>query len=177
MSFVNFVQRRNRSAERSGSRSLTACTISALCSRIERKKLCRDFGVLNPQWVTKGIYQILNSPQLRKAQGRFTLKTLGEVLPNNSYPKPVHPYLLALMRKFQLCHPLDDKGEKYLIPELLTKEEPDLDTEFPPDKCLGFEYRYDTVLPEGLLPRFIVETYFLREPKLVWRTGVVLERA
>jgi len=102
----------------------------------------------------------------------------ADVLPNRSYPKAVHPYLLALMRKFQLCHPLDDKGEKYLIPELLTKEEPELlDKEFPPDKCLGFEYRYDTVLPEGLLPRFIVETYFLREPKLVWRTGAVLERA
>jgi len=137
----------------------------------------RDFGVLNPQWVTKGIYQILNSPQLRKAQGKFTPKAFGEVLPDRSYPKAVHPYLLALMRKFQLCHPLDDRGEKYLIPELLTKEEPDLDKEFPPDKCLGFEYHYDTVLPEGLLPRFIVETYFLREPKLVWRTGVVLERA
>jgi internalin A len=137
----------------------------------------RDFGVLNPQWVTKGIYQILNSPQLRKAQGKFTPKAFADVLPGKSYPKAVHPYLLALMRKFQLCHPLDDKGEKYLIPELLTKEEPNLDTEFPPDKCLGFEYRYDTVLPEGLLPRFIVETYFLREPKLVWRTGAVLERA
>lgn len=137
----------------------------------------RDFGVLNPQWVTKGIYQILNSAQLRKAQGKFTPKAFADVLPNKSYPKAVHPYLLALMRKFQLCHPLDDKGEKHLIPELLTKEEPELDKDFPPDKCLGFEYRYDTVLPEGLLPRFIVETYFLREPKLVWRTGVVLERA
>lgn len=142
-----------------------------------KEEALRDFGVLNPQWVTKGIYQILNSPQLRKAQGKFTPEVFGDVLPNKSYPKEVHPYLLALMRKFQLCHPLDDKGEKYLIPELLTKEEPNLDTAFPPDKCLGFEYRYDTVLPEGLLPRFIVETYFLREPKLVWRTGAVLERA
>lgn len=142
-----------------------------------REEALRDFGVLNPKWVTKGIYQILNSPQLRKAQGKFTPKAFADVLPSNSYPKAVHPYLLALMRKLQLCHPLDEKGEKYLIPELLTKEEPELDTEFPPDKCLGFEYRYDTVLPEGLLPRFIVETYFLREPKLVWRTGAVLERA
>ena len=142
-----------------------------------KEEALRDFGVLNPQWVTKGIYQILNSPQLRKTQGKFTLKDFADVLPNRSYPKEVHPYLLALMRKFQLCHPLDDKGEKYLIPELLTKEEPDLETEFPPEKCLGFEYRYDTVLPEGLLPRFIVETYFLREPRLVWRTGAVLERA
>ena len=142
-----------------------------------KEEALRDFGVLNPQWVTKGIYQILNSFELRNAQGKFTPKAFAEVLPSTSYPKAVHSYLLALMRKFQLCHPLDDKGEKYLIPELLTKEEPELDKEFPPNKCLGFEYRYDTVLPEGLLPRFIVETYFLREPKLVWRTGAVLERA
>ena len=142
-----------------------------------KEEALRDFGVLNPQWVTKGIYQILNSPILRKSQGKFTVKTLEDVLPVRTYPKLVHPYLLALMRKFRLCHPLDDRGEKYLIPELLTKEEPELDAEFPPEKCLGFEYRYDTVLPEGLLPRFIVETYFLREPKYVWRTGAVLERA
>ena len=48
---------------------------------------------------------------------------------------------------------------------------------FPADQCLGFVYRYDAVLPEGLFPRFIVETYVHREPKLVWRTGVVLQRA
>jgi internalin A len=136
-----------------------------------------EFGMLNPQWITKGIYQILNSPHLREAQGKFTLKALGKVLPKETYPKAVHPYLLALMQKLQLCHPLSKKGDIFLIPELLTKEEPDLQNEFPPEKCLGFEYRYDTVLPEGLLPRFIVETYFLREPKLVWRTGAILERA
>jgi internalin A len=142
-----------------------------------KEEALRDFGVLNPQWITKGIYQILNSKVLRDAQGKFGAKTFAEVLPNRSYPATLHPYLIALMRKFRLCHPLDDKGDKYLIPELLTKEEPDLDSEFPPEKCLGFVYRYDTVLPEGLLPRFIVETYFLREPKYVWRTGAVLERA
>jgi internalin A len=137
----------------------------------------RGFGVLNPQWVTKGIYAMLNSPVLREAGGKFTLDTVSEVLPARAYPEVLHPYLLALMRKFRLCHPLDDKGKKYLIPELLTKEEPKLDADFPPDKCLGFIYRYGTVLPEGLLPRFIVETYVHREPKHAWRSGVVLERA
>jgi hypothetical protein len=82
------------------------------------------------------------------------------------------------MRKFRLCHPLDDKGERHLIPQLLTKaEEPSLDAAFPADQCLGFAYRYDAVLPEGLFPRFIVETYVHHEPKFVWRTGVVLQRA
>lgn len=142
-----------------------------------RDEALRDFGVLNPQWITRGIYQIINSRRLKDAQGQFTAECFADVLPKTSYPAAVHPFLLALMRKFRLCHPLDDRGEKYLIPELLTKEEPNLDAEFPPDKCLGFVYRYDTVLPEGLLPRFIVETYVHREPKYVWRTGVVLERA
>lgn len=137
----------------------------------------RSFGVLNPEWVTDGIYKVLNSPTFRDAGGKFTVASFAQVLPAKTYPQKLHPYLLALMRKFQLCHPLDDKGEQYLIPDLLTKEEPKLDSEFPPDKCLGFVYRYDAVLPEGLLPRFIVETYVHQEPKFAWRTGVVLERA
>jgi internalin A len=137
----------------------------------------RDFGVLNPVWITKGIYEILNSRELKDAQGKFTAATFADVLPKTSYPEKLHPFLLALMRKFRLCFPLDDKGEKYLVPELLTKEEPNLEADFPADKCLGFVYRYETVLPEGLLPRFIVETYVHREPKRAWRSGVVLERA
>lgn len=137
----------------------------------------RDVGVLNPVWITKGIYEVLNSRVLKDAQGKFTAETFGEVLPKTKYPVKLHPYLLALMRKFQLCFPLDDKGEKYLVPELLTKEEPKLGTDFAPEECLGFDYRYEAVLPEGLLPRFIVETYVHREPKLAWRSGVVLERA
>ena len=141
-----------------------------------REEALRDFGVLNPQWITRGIYQVLNSDSLRKAQGKFGAATFADGLPKKDYPPKVHPYLLALMRKFRLCHPLDDKGDKYLIPELLSKEEPNLEDEFPRDQCLGFAYRYEAVLPEGLLPRFIVETYVHREPRLAWRTGVVLER-
>lgn len=142
-----------------------------------KEETLRDFGILNPQWVTKGIYEILNSRELRDAGGKFTVKAFDGILPAKKYPRQLHPYLLALMRKFKLCHPLDDRGEKHLIPELLTKEEPNLEAEFPPKECLGFIYRYDAVLPEGLLPRFVVETYVHREPKHVWRTGVVLERA
>ncbi|MCX5646947.1 MAG: TIR domain-containing protein [Phycisphaerae bacterium] len=143
-----------------------------------RDEALRDIGVLNPVWVTQGIYRMLTAPALRDAGGEFTVKTFGAILPPRKYPSDLHPYLLALMRKFRLCHPLDDTGERHLIPQLLTKqEEPTLDADFPADQCLGFTYRYDAVLPEGLFPRFIVETYVHREPKLVWRTGVVLQRA
>jgi len=142
-----------------------------------REEALRGFGVLNPQWVTKGIYDLLNSQQLKAQNGKLTCGDFAKLLPITKYPEKVHPFLLALMRKFKLCFPLGDDGRAYLIPELLTKEEPKLDSEFPPEKSLGFIYRYEAVLPEGLLPRFIVETYVHREPKHAWRTGVVLERA
>lgn len=136
----------------------------------------RGFGVLNPQWVTQGIYTMLNARELKEAGGKFEVADFATVLPAKTYPAELHPYLLALMRKFRLCHPLDDKGCKHLIPELLTKEEPKLDNEFPPAECLGFIYRYESILPEGLMSRFIVETYVHCEEKHVWRTGVVLKR-
>lgn len=136
----------------------------------------RGFGVLNPQWVTQGIYTMLNARGLKEAGGRFTVEDFATVLSAKVYPAELHPYLLALMRKFRLCHPLDDSGCKHLIPELLTKEEPKLDNEFPPSECLGFLYRYESILPEGLMSRFIVETYVHCEEKHVWRTGVVLKR-
>jgi internalin A len=142
-----------------------------------RDEALRKFGVLNPQWVTKGIYEMLNASQIRDAGGRFTLRSFGEVLRPKAYPEALHPYLLALMLRFRLCHPLDTRGGKYLIPESLSKEEPALDSEFPPAECLNFEYHYASVLPEGLLPRFIVESYVHREPRHAWRSGVVLERA
>ena len=135
----------------------------------------RGFGVLNSMWVTDGIYKLINSPRLQDAQGKFKPADFAEMLPAKDYPKKLHPYLLALMQKFRLCFPLDEAGSEYLIPELLSKEEPKLDDEFPAETSLCFTYRYDRVLPEGLLPRFIVETHGQREAAHAWRTGVVLQ--
>jgi internalin A len=137
----------------------------------------RGFGVLNSTWVTDGIYKMLNSETLQDRRGKFKLADFADVLPKKEYPARLHPYLLALMQKFRLCFPLDDSGHEYLIPELLSKREPELDGEFPPETSLCFTYQYDTILPEGLLPRFIVETHVQRETKHAWKTGVVLERA
>lgn len=56
-----------------------------------KEETLRDFGVLNPQWVTKGIYDILNSRKLKEAAGKFTLKTLAEVLPAGNIPRNFTP--------------------------------------------------------------------------------------
>lgn len=135
----------------------------------------KDYGVLKPQWATTGIYKMLNAPAIKAAGAKFTLEDFSSVLDPKAYPASVHKYLLGLMEKFSLCFPLDDGHTRYMIPELLPAEEPNLENEFPAAECLGFSYKYETVLPQGLLPRFIVETFRYRDPSHAWKTGVVLE--
>lgn len=133
----------------------------------------RETSVLKPEWVTHGIYNILNAKKLAERQGELQLKDLQELLPKKRYPLDKHLFLLELMRKFSLCLPFQDEADRYLVPELLGKEEPEEVAMFQPEHCLNFEYHYG-VLPEGLLPRFIVRTHTLSRGQQRWRSGVVL---
>jgi internalin A len=138
------------------------------------QQLCEE-TVLNPHWITEGVYQIITSQALAERQGELRLADLTGILPKKAYPARMHGFLIELMRKFELCFPYqDDPAEhRYLVPELLGKEQPELKDSFPPHECLNFRYDY-RLMPEGLLPRFITRTHTMSEPAERWRTGVVL---
>ena len=133
-----------------------------------------DKHVLNPHWVTEGLYTVLNAKRLEENKGQLSVGDLGRLLSPKDYPREMHGFLLELMRKFELCFPFPDDPVIYLVPELLSKDQPRETDRFAPEECLNFEYRYP-VLPEGLLPRFIVRTHALSEGLPRWRTGVILE--
>ena len=133
----------------------------------------RETSILKPEWVTQGIYKILNTPKLAERQGELHLADLPQILPKKRYPADKHFFLLELMRKFSLCFAFPDDADHYLIPELLGKEEPEETRDFAPEDCLNFEYHYG-VLPEGLIPRFIVRSHTLSRGQARWRSGVIL---
>lgn len=135
----------------------------------------REETVLNPHWITKGVYQIITNKGLRERQGELRLADLAEILPKRAYPARMHGFLIELMRKFELCFPYHDdpKEHRYLVPELLGKEQPALKDGFAPGECLNFRYEY-RLMPEGLLPRFITRTHTMSRPAERWLTGVVL---
>lgn len=111
-----------------------------------------DTHVLNPDWVTSGIYTVLNSRKLAERDGQISVSDLGGILDKEKYPLRMHGFLLDLMRKFDLCFAFgDDRPGRYLIPELLDKQEPQETHKFDPAECLNFQYHYP-VLPEGLIP-------------------------
>ncbi|MEM1279938.1 MAG: COR domain-containing protein [Cyanobacteria bacterium P01_H01_bin.152] len=133
----------------------------------------RDTHVLNPRWVTNGIYTLLNAKELADTKGELEDACLGRTLDRAAYPPERHSFLLDLMRKFELCFRFADDDSRFLIPDLLDKQQPAAAAEFDLAECLNFRYEYP-VLPEGLLPRFIVRTHVLSEHQLRWRTGVIL---
>jgi internalin A len=133
----------------------------------------RETSVLKPEWVTQGIYKILNAQALAERQGEMHVKDLQSLLPNDRYPTTKHHFILELMRKFSLCVPFPEATDRYLVPELLGKEEAVEVAAFTPTECLNFEYQYG-ILPEGLLPRFIVRSHTLSRGQARWRSGVIL---
>jgi len=133
----------------------------------------QDTHILNPHWVTTGIYKVLNSEILAQQKGEIRLEDLAKILDASEYPAAMRRFIFDLMKKFNLCFSFPDDDTRYLVPELLDKQEPEEAEEFPPEECLNFQYHYP-VLPEGLLPRFIVRTHVLSEGLPRWRTGVIL---
>ena len=59
--------------------------------------------MLNPHWVTEGIYTILNAPQLAGKYGELRVRDLKMFLPAKDYPVNMHLFVLDLMKKFELC--------------------------------------------------------------------------
>jgi internalin A len=126
-------------------------------------------GILNPQWVTNGVYKILNSHELFQNQGTLTLPILNKTLNPPEYPSNKRLFIVDMMKKFELCYDIEP-DKSFLIPDLLPKDEP-FTGEW--DGALAFQYHYN-VLPTSIISRFIVRMNAFVH-KTVWRSGVVLK--
>ncbi|MGB7485039.1 MAG: COR domain-containing protein, partial [Phormidesmis sp.] len=96
---------------------------------------------------------------------------LPDILDAQRYPTEKHLFILDIMRKFELCFPLEGfTDEQYLLPDLLSKEEPETGDW---DEALPFQYHYN-ILPSSIMSRFIVRMNQLIAKRTYWRNGVVL---
>lgn len=134
----------------------------------------RDTHVLNPHWVTEGIYSMINSRIIAENNGELAASDLLSILDLSRYPLERHGFLLELMRKFELCFQYADDSDHFLIAELLPKQQPPAASRFQVEDALRFEYRYP-VLPEGLVPRFIVRSHVHSMGQPRWRSGALLQ--
>lgn len=138
---------------------------TVLCFRDDPR--LADTNILNPSWVTGGVYRLLNSNLAAQRKGLLKWRDIDSILDTDDYPSERRFFIIDMMRKFELCYEAD---QVFLIPDLLTKEEPDTGDW---DNALHFEIKYD-VLPSSIISRLIVRMSSAISKSTVWRTGMVL---
>jgi internalin A len=132
----------------------------------------RDTTILNPHWVTNGMYALLRDATRDDGTGELHLKDVRRVLSKET--PAMQRYMVELMRRFELAFPLNEAGDRWLVAQRLAEQQPKLSAEWQGSDVTRLRYHY-TTLPEGLLPRFITRTYPLSDGQPRWVNGVILE--
>ncbi len=147
-----------------------------------------DFFVLDPYWVTAGVYRIITSETAAKQNGEVGMNQLdyianreprkeGEYVPEAQrllrYSPTELRYLADIMVQFRLGY-YTRQRQSLLIPDLLPRQTPAAESDAllaAPEK-LHLVYQYD-YLPPSVLPRFMVDMQ--NDIRMAWRTGVILQ--
>ena len=158
-----------------------------LVLHFEESKLS-EYYVLNPYWITYGVYQILTSSYAGENKGIVGMDKLSFIINEEEEKKQTYSpanykkiyyspnerrFLIEILHLFKLCFCLPD-GCKFIIPDLLDTKEPEQITAGIRNNHNGLQLVYDyDYLPKSVMPNFMVETHHLI--KEMWRTGCILE--
>ncbi|MGZ8217884.1 COR domain-containing protein [Methylomagnum sp.] len=140
-----------------------------------------DTQILNPLWLTNGVYRIINSELVANQGGLLHEADFDKVINDPRYAdtseKTFHypldklNYIVRVMEEFELCYPLDRR--RHIVPQLLPVSEPDFQ---PSGAVLHFVIRFPEFLPDSVFPRLMVKLHSFIKGELRWRTGMVLEK-
>jgi internalin A len=142
-----------------------------------------DTQILNPLWLTNGVYRIINSDIVVKNKGILNEDDFDKVIneprytagntteKNYHYPRNKLHYIVRVMQEFELCFQLDER--QYIVPQLLPVQEPYF--KFQGTK-LHFEIHFPELLPDSIFPRLMVKLHTFIKDELRWRSGMILEK-
>lgn len=138
----------------------------------------RKYIYLNPNWITKAIYDPLNKKNFQAKEGVFTESWIFNFWGNKNYDEDEKNALLDLMQKnnLDICYPFGEK--KYVVPFLVPDEMPSF--EWDNRNNIELVYEYEKYIPEGVISQFIVRMHekieVINERQNIWKTGVILKK-
>lgn len=138
----------------------------------EERRL-KDTQVLNPEWVTKGVYQIITSPKTASKRGILYYKTILRILDKNLYPTDKEKYYIVdMMEHFELSY-ANKLTTQYFIPGAFPKDKPPINIfdQKKSEHMIQFFYVYD-ILPASVISRMITKVHHLIYSNKIWRNGV-----
>jgi internalin A len=144
-----------------------------VCLHFQDDPTLKHYVILKPEWGTTAVYKVLDNKNVIKNLGCFTQDNLAEIWKDVEYSDMRHE-LLQLMMRFKLCYPIPHCFGKYIAPQLLDINQPEYTWDKSHNLILRYKYEF---MPKGIISRFIVETHpWIEEQKLVWRSGVILNK-
>lgn len=131
--------------------------------------------VLEPEWVTNGVYKIINSNLVKRRKGILELELLPEILLSTmdssfEIPPEMCVFFIELMKKFKLCYIRDQ--HTVLLPDILQEPEPNFRFDEHSSIHLVFQYEF---LHRHVMTNFMASMLSDNREDLRWRKGVVLQ--
>ncbi len=143
-----------------------------ICLHFQDDPVLKYTVILKPKWGTDAAYRVLDDHEVLDKHGRFGREDLARIWSENRYAE-MRDELLRLMMKFQLCYQLAD-SEEHIVPQLLSPAQPAYDWDSGGNLVLRYEYDF---MPKGLVTRLVVALHHrIANQRLVWKSGVILER-
>ncbi len=144
-----------------------------VCLHFQGDSTLKHYMILKPEWGTTAVYKVLDNDNVKKKLGCFTKDALKDIWQDDEYAE-MRDELLQLMMQFKLCYEIPGRPATYIAPQLLSIEKADYTWDDRHNLILRYTY---TFMPKGMLTRFIVETHpWIEQQKLLWKTGVVLNK-
>ncbi len=141
-----------------------------------------DSYLLNPRWLTYGVYTLLYAEQTRQQQGRLDANTVINILQAKTlqdnvghelhYAAEHCRFILDALEQFEIGFRLNNKAQSLLIPALLPSDTPKHG--FNKQDALAFDFDFSGFLPRHVLPGFIVRRHEEIADNTVWQNGVRL---
>ena len=145
-----------------------------VCLHFQDDATLKHYVILKPEWGTTAVYKVLDNDSVKQKLGCFTKDDLKDIWKDGEEYAEMRDELLQLMKEFKLCYPIRDRLNTYIAPQLLSVNQRDYTWDDANNLILRYEYEF---MPKGILTRFIVETHpWIEQQKLVWKTGVVLNK-
>ncbi len=141
----------------------------------------RSLHILNPEWLSDGIYRIITDGDVKnKKSGKIQKKDILQILspqPDSVYTYQAHEidFLVDMMCSFRVAY-FDREEKSIYIPD-----------SFPEDLPNGFNksafvaqskhyfFSYETEIPSYIISRFIVKSFQYVKENHYWNKGIVLE--
>ncbi len=141
-----------------------------------------DEFVLNPRWLTYGVYALMHVGQAYLNHARIVqilaqAQLLDENLQPLRYPVSKCGFIAQAMQEFKLCYVLPQDQQQLIIPSLLPSDTPASLAQqgFQKAQALAYKMRFEGFVPRHVLPELIVERNHEIVNGVVWQTGVLLE--